>query len=565
MRKKTGNIAVAVAAFMAVAGLGISSGAGRVDVLAANPQTKAEKANSDESKKSESKTDDKSADKKATKSDASKEETTAAPETTANEENKDESGNQGIQAEKRLPKGFGIEGLGENISTLDALSNALNSLQEKADAKKFVLDVKGEKLESSFAELGAGISNKEFILSEAEKFTTGNMLERFAKSSELLEKPENITPDIEFNDDAVKLFLKKANRKNPDAPVDATIKRVNGAFEITPEKEGYAIDADSTVAKLKEAVLKDKEETIVADVTKQKPSVTAEELSNIKDVLGTFTTNYSSSTSERATNIAVGTAKMDGVLLMPGETLSGYERMQPFTIKNGYKMAKAYQNGLVIDSVGGGACQIATTLYQAALRAEITITERKNHSMIVGYVQPSGDAAIAGDYKDIKVTNNRKTPIYVEAVTSGRDVTFTIWGKEDRPAGRTIEFVSEVLSETPKGKTYIDDDSKSKGYIKRQSEGHKGRVSKLWKIVKENGVEVSKDLISSDTYRKADDIYIRGTRHSAPAAPAAPTPAPTQAPESDNSGPADTQAAPEAQAPEVSQGPAFDPNLNPGQ
>ena len=260
---------------------------------------------------------------------------------------------------------------------------------------------------------------------------------------------------------------------------------------------------------------------------------------------------------------------MDGVLLMPGETLSGYERMQPFTINNGYKMAKAYQNGLVIDSVGGGACQIATTLYQAALRAEITITERKNHSMIVGYVQPSGDAAIAGDYKDIKVTNNRKTPIYVEAITSGRDVTFTIWGKEDRPAGRTIEFVSEVLSETPKGKTYIDDNSKSKGYIKKESDGHKGRVSKLWKIVKENGVEVSKDLISSDTYRKADDIYIRGTRSTAPAAPApapvAPAPSETQASESDNSGPADTQAPPETQAPDVSQGPAFDPNLNPGQ
>ena len=100
MRKKTGNIAVAVAAFMAIAGLGISSGAGRIDVLAANTQTKAEKANSDESKKSESKTDDKSADKQATNSDASKEETTAAPETTANEDNKDESGSAGIQAEK---------------------------------------------------------------------------------------------------------------------------------------------------------------------------------------------------------------------------------------------------------------------------------------------------------------------------------------------------------------------------------------------------------------------------------------------------------------------------------
>ena len=190
--------------------------------------------------------------------------------------------------------------------------------------------------------------------------------------------------------------------------------------------------------------------------------------------------------------------------------------------------------------------------------------------MIVGYVQPSGDAAIAGDYKDIKVTNNRSTPIYVEATTVGRDVTFTIWGKEDRPANRTVEFVSEVLSETPKGRTYIEDDSKPRGYVKKESEGHKGRVSKLWKVVKENGVEISKDLISSDTYRKADDIYIRGARHSAPAPAAAPAPTPapveTQAGESDNSGPADTQEAPapaETQAQEV--GPAFDPNLNSGE
>ena len=279
-------------------------------------------------------------------------------------------------------------------------------------------------------------------------------------------------------------------------------------------------------------------------------------------MLGTFTTNYSSSTSERATNIAVGTEKMDGVLLMPGETISGYERMQPFTIKNGYKMAKAYQNGLVVDSVGGGACQIATTLYQAALRAEVKITERKNHSMIVGYVQPSGDAAIAGDYKDIKVTNNRSTPIYVEAVTSGRNVTFTIWGKEDRSGDRTIEFVSEVINETPKGKTYKDDPSKPVGYVRKESDGHKGRVSKLWKVVKENGVEVSRELVSSDTYRMADDIYIRGTRVDAPAPTAAPVEN-TEGGETVNDAPADN--GPADNSVDVSQGPGFNPKINAGQ
>ena len=527
-----------MAVFMAVAGFGIGSRAGSFEVRAEKQEAKAD-------------------DKKSTDSDAKEEETTKEQESTQEAVTEDE----GIKAERRLPEGFSVSGLDDSVKTMTALSEALEKLQNKVDEKKFILSVNGEQIESSFSDLGAGIKNKEYILSEAGKYTSGNMIERFAKSAGLTENPESITPDIEFNEEALNSFFKRANSKNPNAPVNATIKRVNGAFEITPEHDGYAIDKESTVDKLKEAILKTGEETIEAQVTKQEATVKAEDLKDIKDVLGTFTTNYSSSTSERATNIAVGTEKMDGVLLMPGETISGYERMQPFTIKNGYKMAKAYQNGLVVDSVGGGACQIATTLYQAALRAEVKITERKNHSMIVGYVQPSGDAAIAGDYKDIKVTNNRSTPIYVEAVTSGRNVTFTIWGKEDRSSNRT-EFVSEVIKETPKGKTYKDDPSKPVGYVRKESDGHKGRVSKLWKVVKENGVEVSRELVSSDTYRMADDIYIRGTRVDAPAPTAAPVEN-TEGGETVNDAPADN--GPADNSVDVGQGPGFDPNINAGQ
>ena len=134
-------------------------------------------------------------------------------------------------------------------------------------------------------------------------------------------------------------------------------------------------------------------------------------LSQIQDVLGTFSTDFSSSSRARATNLQVGSSKINGRVLMPGETLSGYECMQPFTTANGYATAAAYENGQVVDSVGGGVCQIATTLYNAALFAELEITQRQNHSMIVTYVPPSNDAAIAGTYKDIKVTNPYDTPI----------------------------------------------------------------------------------------------------------------------------------------------------------
>lgn len=88
--------------------------------------------------------------------------------------------------------------------------------------------------------------------------------------------------------------------------------------------------------------------------------------------------------------------------------------MAPFTLENGYASAGAYENGRVVDSIGGGVCQIATTLYDASLYAELEITQRQNHSMSVSYVKPSMDAAIAGTYKDIKVTNPYDTPIYIE-------------------------------------------------------------------------------------------------------------------------------------------------------
>ncbi len=200
--------------------------------------------------------------------------------------------------------------------------------------------------------------------------------------------------------------------------------------------------------------------------------------------------------------------------------------------------------------------------------------------MTVGYVQPSGDAAIAGTYKDIKITNNQDKPIYVEAYTTDRKLTFTIWGTETRPANRTLEFESKILSKTKRETTYIDDERLSAGEKVYVSSGHDGRVSQLWKIVKVNGVETEKKKISEDYYITSNDIVRRGVRSSEssnrseekseekaekkvekkeqPATPApqpAPAPEPTQAP-----APEPTQApAPEpTQAPET-QAPAPQP------
>ncbi len=252
---------------------------------------------------------------------------------------------------------------------------------------------------------------------------------------------------------------------------------------------------------------------------------------------------------------------------MPGEVLSGYECMHPFTVANGYRTATAYENGRSVDSIGGGVCQISTTLYNASLLAELEIVQRQNHSMSVGYVKPSMDAAIAGTYKDLKIKNPYDTPIYVEGYTAGRTLTFTIYGKETRPANRKISFESETLQRMDPGAAdeQVDPTLAPGQRVKVQS-GHTGIRSRLYKCVYVDGELKERTLLNNDTYNPSKAIYRVG-----PAAPASVPPEgavpgeggeqPTepQQPVEQPQQPVEPQQPAETPAPEQPAGPGYEP------
>ena len=165
-------------------------------------------------------------------------------------------------------------------------------------------------------------------------------------------------------------------------------------------------------------------------------------------------------------------------------------------------MAGSYLNGQVVDSLGGGICQVSTTLYNAVLLAELEVTERHNHSMIVSYVDPSADAAIAESAgKDFKFVNNTGHPVYIYGYVQGKDITFTIYGVETRPESREVEYVSEVLSVIrPESDIIHTDVAMPLGKVVSQS-AHIGYKAELWKVVRENGTEVSREQINSSSYK----------------------------------------------------------------
>jgi hypothetical protein len=218
--------------------------------------------------------------------------------------------------------------------------------------------------------------------------------------------------------------------------------------------------------------------------------------------------------------VANGARLINGTTLYPGEEFSAYEAVSPFSEANGYYMAGSYLNGQVVDSLGGGICQVSTTLYNAVLLSELEVTERYNHSMIVTYVDPSADAAISeSSGKDFKFVNNTEYPIYIEgSTTPDKHITFTIYGVETRPSTHQVEYVSEVLeTNVPDTEVIYTNASLPVGYCSVQS-AHIGYKARLWKVTKENGVEVSREQVNSSTYMKSPRSATVGVATEDPAA-----------------------------------------------
>ncbi len=409
------------------------------------------------------------------------------------------------------------------------LDGSVRHLEEKV----VELEVDGRTITLESADLGLELHNTEDLRSAIDAYAYSNVVKRFANKKALEETPVSLSLESSIQEDKVKEILQEETADFLAEPQDASIVRENGQFVVTPDVAGKTVDADETFSRVKASFYDEQEKSAAsAAVSVQEAQIKAEDLERIEDVLGSYSTSFGSSSVARATNIQVGTAKINGSLLMPGETLSGYELMHPFTVSNGYKVAGAYENGRLVDSVGGGVCQIATTLYNASIRAEVGITQRNNHSMTVSYVPASCDAAIAGTSKDLKITNIYDTPIYVEGLVEGRTVTFNIWGDESRPTNRTIEFVPEILSQSAMGVTYQDDPSLPAGTEVKVSSGHNGRHSKLWKVIKVDGVETERVLVSDDRYMMSNNIVRRGTGAAAvaPVEPQPDTSAPVEGP-----------------------------------
>ncbi len=372
------------------------------------------------------------------------------------------------------------------------------------------------------SQFGISWGNPEIAEEAAGLGKSGNLITRYKAMKDLENEDKVYELSYEADEAMISQVLESnAQTLNTEAK-DGGLTRENGNFTVVPGSQGVSINIENSKEILEKYFSSEWKGAssgtveLAADVVE--PRGSEEELGKVKDLLGGFHTSYSSSGAGRSKNVENGASLINGSVVYPGDTFSVYEAVSPFDAEHGYELAGSYENGTTVETYGGGICQVSTTLYNAVIRAELEIAERFNHSMIVSYVDPSADAAIAGTYKDLKFVNNTDAPIYIEGYTEGRQLYFNVFGEETRPANREVSFVSETLSTTEPGTQYQASSGHAIGYMSQKQSSHTGYTAQLWKVVTVDGVEKSREIFNNSTYKASPRIVVVGTASANPEA-----------------------------------------------
>lgn len=399
--------------------------------------------------------------------------------------------------------GVYIDGIDVSGMTVAEAQTAIESYVQEMGTETLTLNIGDNQLQTTLGDLGLSCTNLDVIEEAAQLGKTGNIIQRYKDRKDLEHENKNYQLEWTLDSALVTEYVNSECTQFDQEAVDATLEKSGSGFEYVAGTEGLLLDVDGSVEAIVNYIENEWdyiEGSVDLPVEVDEPRGSEEELSRIQDELGTYTTSFKTSNSNRSANIARGAELINGTVLYPGDTFSAYEAVSPFTTANGYYMAGSYLNGETVDSMGGGICQVSTTLYNAVIRAELEVVERSGHSMPVSYVDPAADAAIAGTYKDLKFTNNTDSPIYIEAYTSNKTITFTIYGEETRDPDRTIAFTSTTVSTTPPTTQIVADAGQPIGYIVATN-GNTGVVAELYKHIYVDGVEQEVTKVNKTTYR----------------------------------------------------------------
>ncbi len=302
---------------------------------------------------------------------------------------------------------------------------------------------------------------------------------------------------------------------------------VQTALDLESDPTGNTIRAGTQGVQVEIGALQaainspNRHETVQCTLTDPDYTVSEYKALLFRDVLGQCTTDFNPGNKGRTTNVLLATDFCNGVILMPGDVFSYNDTVGPRTYERGFKDATIYVGNSAEDGVGGGICQVTSTIYYAALRADLKIVERYAHSREVTYVPKGEDATVAWGSKDFKFENNTGFPMKVVTSHKSNNLTVKLYGTNLQ--NKTVKIETTVLSKTPFEVVYKVDETLAPGTEKVDSNGYTGYQTESYRVVYIDGVEVSRTFENKSTYKKYDKVILHNPKPAAdPVTPVGP-------------------------------------------
>ena len=409
-------------------------------------------------------------------------------------------------------EGTTVEGVDVSRMTLaNAMDYWRNRVEARNAERTVVLD---DGTAITAGELGY-TSDYESVLTAAWSHgRSGTLEERYRMAASRLQNPAAYAIHrTEYSDTLVDQFVQMQALKIDQEPADATVAEFNAEtyeFTFNPSRNGRQLDAAALKRDLLAALAAGGGNVTLA-VTEQAPEITTDRIGEMYGLIDYAITNANSSSKSRLNNITLAMSMINGTKLAPGETFSFNEAVGQRTSSRGFRMAPAYSGGEVTEQVGGGICQVSTTLFNAAVKADMQIDERHNHSLTVHYVDKGKDATVDWGNQDLKFTNTSPDDVYICCyLTEDKRVRFGIFGRL-LPNGEKITL-DAMTTEAVKYQTeYQPDPSLASGETVVSQNGRDGYKAEAYKVRWDaEGNELSRELLCTSVYKSKDEIVLYG-------------------------------------------------------
>ncbi len=404
---------------------------------------------------------------------------------------------------------FGVTIAGQDISKMDKqdIFAFLDKLEEKLNQKSIVLKYDKKTWEIKPFEKSIFLDkNKTF----SRAFRIGREGKPWEQALDILQtryKGKNIPLYFYVHSPEMKCYLSTIGKEIFVKPHNALLQvNQDRSVKVIPEIVGVEINSEKTLQNLQKVLANPQNDLqVTIEINKTKPDRTQAFINNlgIKKLISSYTTAFNPAKKNRSYNVKLAAEALNGTILKPDEVFSFNERIGPRDGENGYKNAPVIENGKLVDGIGGGVCQVSSTLYNSVLYADLEIISRTNHSLPSTYVGLGRDATVDFNSLDFKFKNNTKHNLFITTYVAEGKITINIFGESFNKRVRVFTTNERVIQ--PKIEMR-QDYSLPKGIQKVEQVSKPGYQVTVWRLVEEKDKETKREIISKDYYTPVSGI-----------------------------------------------------------